>query len=70
MAGILKIFALISSILTSGYLLMESLRRGLIVFSTVIGILKFIVILTFAGLLVFVLYLLLSKERFPSDQTY
>jgi len=70
MATILKILALVSSIATSGYLLMESLRRGMIVFATIVGILKVIVFLTFSGLLVFILYLIFTRDRYPSEETY
>lgn len=70
MGPILKILALVSSIATSGYLLIESLRRGMIVVATILGILKILVFLTFSALLVFILYLIFTKDRYPSEETY
>lgn len=67
MASILKILALLSSIVTSVFLTFESMRLGLTMLSTIVGILKIVVFLTFTGLLVFILYLILSKKRYPVD---
>ncbi|QQS48154.1 MAG: hypothetical protein IPM66_05790 [Acidobacteriota bacterium] len=68
MGTILKIFALISSIVSAVYLTAESLRNGLILLSTIVGVLKIIVILTFVGLLAFILYLILSQKRYPAEE--
>lgn len=68
MGTILKIFALISSIVSAVYLTAESLRNGLILLSTIVGVLKIIVILTFIGLLAFILYLILSQKRDPAEE--
>ncbi|MGE0104240.1 MAG: hypothetical protein AB7H86_11920 [Blastocatellales bacterium] len=70
MGTIIRILALVSSIATSGYLLSESLRRGMIIVATILGILKIIVFLTFTALLVFILYLIFTKDRYPSEETY
>lgn len=70
MGTIIRILALASSIATSGYLLSESLRRGMIVVATILGILKIIIFLTFTALLVFILYLIFTKDRYPSEETY
>lgn len=67
MVTILKILALLSSIVTSVFLTLESLRRGLTLISTIVGVLKILVFLTFTGLLVFILYLILSKRRYPVE---
>ncbi len=67
MASILKILALLSSIVTSVFLTFESMRLGLTMLSTIVGVLKVVVFLTFTGLLVFILYLVLSKKRYPAE---
>ncbi len=67
MASILKILALLSSIVTSVFLSFESMRLGLTKLSPIVGVLEILVFLTFTGLLVFILYLILSKKRYPVD---
>lgn len=64
-AWILKLIATIASIATTALLVTESVRRGLIVATTIFGIIKIIVIFLFLAILAVILYLLL-KDSFRS----
>ena len=64
-AWILKLIATIASITTTALLVTESVRRGLIVATTIFGIIKIIVIFLFLAILAVILYLLL-KDSFRS----
>ena len=64
-AWILKLIATIASIATTALLVTESVRRGLIVATTIFGIIKVIVIFLFLAILAVILYLLL-KDSFRS----
>lgn len=62
-AWIFKLIATLASIATTALLVAESVRRGLIVATTVFGIVKIIVIFLFFAVLAVILYLLL-KDAF------
>lgn len=62
-AWIFKLVATIASIVTTVLLAAESLRRGLIIATTIFGIVKIIVIFLFLAVLAVILYLLL-KDTF------
>lgn len=64
-AWILKLIATVASIATTALLVTESVRRGLIVATTIFGIIKIIVIFLFLAILAIILYLLL-KDSFRS----
>lgn len=64
-AWILKLIATMASIATTALLVTESVRRGLIVATTIFGIIKIIVIFLFLAILAVILYLLL-KDSFRS----
>ena len=61
-AWIFKILAVITSIVTTAIVTVESVRRGLIVASTIFGIVKIIVIVLFFAILAIILYLLLISQ--------
>lgn len=63
-AWIFKILAVITSIVTTAIVTVESVRRGLIIASTIFGIVKIIVIVLFFAILAIILYLLL-KDTAP-----
>ena len=65
-AWIFKILAVITSIVTTAIVTVESVRRGLIVASTIFGIVKIIVIVLFFAILAIILYLLL-KDATPTS---
>ena len=65
-AWIFKILAVITSIVTTAIVTVESVRRGLIIASTIFGIVKIIVIVLFFAILAIILYLLL-KDAAPSS---
>ena len=70
-AWIFKLVATIASIVTTVLLAAESLRRGLIVATTIFGIVKIIVIFLFLAVLAVILYLLL-KDAFrakPAEES-
>jgi hypothetical protein len=62
-AWIFKLIATLASIATTALLVTESVRRGLIVATTIFGIVKIIVIFLFFAVLAVILYLLL-KDAF------
>ncbi len=61
-AWIFKLVATVASIVTTLLLAAESLRRGLIVASTIFGIVKIIVMFLFFAVLAVILYLLLKDS--------
>ncbi|HQR35608.1 MAG TPA: hypothetical protein PLK30_22905 [Blastocatellia bacterium] len=61
-ALIFKLIATIASIVTTALLLTESVRRGLIVATTIFGLIKIIVIFLFFAVLAVILYLLLKDS--------
>jgi hypothetical protein len=63
MSLILKILATIASIVTTLFVTVESVRAGLLVASTIFGVAKIIVVLLFSGLLLMILYLLLTSPK-------
>lgn len=63
MAFIFKIFAILTSIVTTVFLTVESVRRGLLIASTILGVVKIIVIVAFFAVLLLILYLLLRTEK-------
>ncbi|MEO6724881.1 MAG: hypothetical protein ABIU20_01250 [Blastocatellia bacterium] len=67
-AWIFKILAVITSIVTTALLTVESARRGLIIASTVFGIVKIAVIVLFFAILAIILYLLLKDAAPPSAE--
>jgi hypothetical protein len=68
MALILKLIGLLASVLTTIFLIVEGVRGGLLIISTIFGIVKIIVILTFLALLLIIFYLLLTSDRSPSPE--
>lgn len=61
-AWIFKLIATIASIATTALLVTESVRRGLLIATTIIGIIKIIVIFLFFAVLAVILYLLLKDS--------
>ena len=61
-----KLLAVLTSMVTTVLLAAESLRRGLLIASTIFGIVKIIVIFLFFAVLAVILYLLL-KDAFRSS---
>ena len=61
-AWIFKLIATIASIATAALLVTESVRRGLIVATTIFGLVKIIVIFLFLAVLAVILYLLLKDS--------
>jgi membrane protein implicated in regulation of membrane protease activity len=67
-AWIFKILAILTSMVTTALLVAESLRRGLLIASTIFGIVKVVVIFLFFAILAVILYLLL-KDAFRNRST-
>lgn len=65
-AWIFKLLAILTSMVTTALLVAESLRRGLLIASTVFGAIKIIVIFLFFAILAVILYLLL-KDTFRNQ---
>jgi hypothetical protein len=68
MALILKILALISSLVTTIYLIIWGVRSGLLIIATILGLVKIIIVLAFFTLLVYILYLMLPSKDRPSPK--
>jgi hypothetical protein len=68
MALILKILALLTSLVTTVFLVVEGVRNGLLIVSTILGLLKIIIVLAFGALLVYIFYLLLLSKKSPSPE--
>ena len=68
MTLIIKLLGMLLSLATTSLLLFESARRGLLILSTLLGLLKFVIFSTFLLLLVFIVYLLYKsgKTRQPA----
>ncbi|MDX2042680.1 MAG: hypothetical protein SF097_15780 [Acidobacteriota bacterium] len=64
-AWIFKLIATLASIATTALLVTESVRRGLIVATTIFGVVKIIVIFLFFAVLAVILYLLLKDAFRP-----
>jgi hypothetical protein len=67
MAAILKILAMISSLLSTIYLIVWGVRSGLLIIATIFGLVKIIILLAFFILLVYIFYLMLPKKS-PSPK--
>ncbi len=67
-AWIFKLIATIASIVTTLLLVTESVRRGLMVATTIFGLVKIIVFVLFLSVLAVILYLLL-KDAFRPKPT-
>ncbi len=64
-AWIFKLIATLASIATTALLVTESVRRGLIVATTIFGVVKIIIIFLFFAVLAVILYLLLKDAFRP-----
>jgi hypothetical protein len=67
-AWIFKMLAILTSMVTTALLVVESVRRGLLIASTIFGIVKVIVIFLFFAILAVIFYLLL-KDVFRNRST-
>ena len=65
MATILKIIAVLTSLATTILVIVEGVKGGLIIASTIFGIVKLIVIVLFAVLLLLILYSILTPRSSP-----
>lgn len=63
MGFVLKLVASLVSLATTLLLLAESARRGLLVLTTIFGVLKIIVFVMFLALLIFICYLLFRSAN-------
>ena len=63
MTLIFKLLAMLVSLVTTALLLFESARNGLLVLTTVLGLLKVIIFFTFLTLLVVISYLIYKSTR-------
>jgi hypothetical protein len=68
MALILKILALISSLVSTIYLIVWGVRSGLLIIATILGLVKIIILLAFFALLVYIFYLMLPSNDRPSPK--
>jgi hypothetical protein len=66
MAFIFKILSLLASLVTTAFLVVEGVRGGLLIVSTILGLVKILIMLAFCALLVYIFYLLLLSKNPPS----
>lgn len=63
MALIFKLLAVLTTLASTIFLIVEGVQSGLLIVSTIFGIVKIIVIIAFCALLIYIFYLLLSNSR-------
>lgn len=63
-----KIIGVLTTLATTILLLIQSLRGGLVILGTILGIIKVIVIVAFLLLLVIVLYLLFTSDKSHTEK--
>jgi hypothetical protein len=68
MAFIFKILAIISSLVSTIYLIIWGVRSSLLVVATIFGLVKIIILLAFLTLLVYIFYLMLPSKNRPSPK--
>jgi hypothetical protein len=68
MSAILKILAMISSLVSTIYLIVWGVRSGLLIIATILGLVKIIILLAFFILLVYIFYLMLPSKKSPSPK--
>ena len=68
MAFLLKLLASLASLATTILLLFESARRGLLILSTVLGLLKMLIFVLFLGLVAVIAYLVFKSARTPKPE--
>lgn len=59
---------MISSLLSTIYLIIWGVRSGLLVIATILGVVKIIIVLAFFILLVYIFYLMLPTKSSPSPK--
>lgn len=67
MAFIIKVLSLLTTIATTLFLTVEGIKRGLLIVSTVFGLVKFLVMIIFIGLLLMILYFLFQPGASRSE---
>jgi len=63
MTAILKILAVLASLVTTALVIVTGVRQGLIVALTIFGVVKIIVVVVFVALLLLILYFLLTTKK-------
>jgi hypothetical protein len=66
MGLIFKLIGVLTTLATTVLLLVNSLRGGLFVLGTILGIMKVVVIAAFLALLLVVLYVLFTSKKSPA----
>ena len=62
MGIIFKLIASVSTLAMASLLAFESARRGVLIFATIIGVIKILIVSAFVLLLIVIVYLLLSPQ--------
>jgi hypothetical protein len=63
MAAILKILAVLTSLVTTILVIVTGVRQGLMIALTIFGVVKIIVVVLFLALLLLILYSLLTTQN-------
>ena len=68
MGFIFKLIASISTLAMTSLLAFESARRGVLIFGTILGVIKILIVSVFVLLLIVIVYLLLTPEAPRREQ--
>ncbi len=67
MGLIFKLIGVLTTLATTVLLLINSLRGGMLILGTILGVMKVIVIVAFLALLLVVLYVLFTSRKSPAS---
>jgi hypothetical protein len=67
MGLIFKLIGILTTIATTVVVIGKSAEHGLILFSTLIGLIRILIFLAFCGLLAYIAYLLIRSNRQPAS---
>ena len=68
MSVIFKLIGVVTTLVTTVLLVFESARHGMLLFWTILGVVKIIVLIAFLGLMAVILYLWLTSKRPPATE--
>jgi hypothetical protein len=69
MATILKLLALLTSLVSTVLVIVSSVRQGLIIAWAIFSVVKIIIVVIFVALLLLILYLLLTQKKVPPNHS-
>jgi len=67
MGLIFKLIGILTTIATTVVVIAKSAEHGLVLFSTLLGLIRILIFLAFCGLLAYIAYLLIRSNRQPAS---